>query len=214
MQRDIPSTMKTVADRLRWARQTAGYETASEFCRLQDIPRGTYGGYESGSRGIPLKTAMKLSRILNIDLNWLLTGQGSPREGIDVSPASESVRWAPVISWVQAGHLGGADMSIQSDTYIPILAVAQAPVALIVQGTSMNRIAPPNAYIVVDPNQTEAEDGWAVIALVDGTVVFKRYRCVNGPTRLEPDSTEQHETIYPTDELRIVGRVIQVITPV
>lgn len=205
--------MKELADRLRWARQTAGYKTASEFCRRHDYNRGTYGGYEAGTRGVPRDVAIKLSKLLRIDLEWLLTGRGVPRKGMDVSPASESVRWVPVISWTQAGQLGNEDMSAESDTYIPILSSATSPVALVVQGTSMNRYAPPKSYIVVDPDQTEAEDGWAVIALVDGQVTFKRYRCEAGPIRLEPDSTEPHDTIYPTGELRIAGRVVWVITP-
>lgn len=103
-------------------------------------------------------------------------------------------------------------MIADSDTYVPILTEADNPVALEVRGTSMNRVAPPRSFIVVDPAQRHPEDGWAVIALIGDEVTFKRYRDTNGPIRLEPDSTDPHETLYPANGFEILGRVIEVIT--
>lgn len=100
----------------------------------------------------------------------------------------------------------------ESDVFIPILTDAKDPVALEVRGTSMNRVAPPHSHIIVDPEQRHAEDGWAVIALVGDEVTFKRYRDTNGPIRLEPDSTEPHDTLYPGEGFEILGRVIKVVT--
>lgn len=76
----------------------------------------------------------------------------------------------------------------------------------------MNRVAPPGSVIVADAEQRQPEDGWAIIALVGDEVTFKRYRDTAGPIRLEPDSTEPHETLYPIEGFEVLGRVVQVIT--
>lgn len=204
--------MKELHERLTWARETAGFKTRSEFARHIDIPISTYIGYENGSRLINPKLATKLSKHLHVDAGWLLTGIGTARKGPDVTPVTHSVYWAPVMSWVHAGHLGDADLNGDADYYVPVTTDSDTVAAFEVRGTSMNRVAPENSVIVVDSAQRMAEDGWAVIALINNEVTFKRYRDTNGPIRLEPDSTDQHETLYPVEGFEILGRVIQVIT--
>ena len=204
--------MKELHDRLTWARETAGFKTRSEFARHIDIPVSTYIGYENGSRLINPKLATKLSKHLHIDAGWLLTGIGDARKGSDVTPVTRAVYWAPGVSWVHAGRLGEADLNADADYYVPVTTDSDTVAAFEVRGTSMNRVAPEGSVIVVDSAQCMAEDGWAVIALVNNEVTFKRYRDTNGPIRLEPDSTDHHETLYPAEGVEILGRVIQVIT--
>ena len=66
---------QTIHERLKAARQQK-YKSAYEFATSQDIPAGTYGAHENGSRGISVYTANRYARMLNVNATWLLTGEG------------------------------------------------------------------------------------------------------------------------------------------
>lgn len=55
------------------------------------IARSTYAGYESGYREPDIETIIKLARILDIDVNWLLTGE-EPQVSLDPERA-QFLRW-------------------------------------------------------------------------------------------------------------------------
>jgi SOS-response transcriptional repressor LexA len=76
----------------------------------------------------------------------------------------------------------------------------------------MNRIAPPGAIIVVNRSDDRLIDGkFYVFGNDSGEATFKRYR--TNPERLQPFSTNpDHETHYLTEEMKLVGRVHQVLT--
>lgn len=206
--------MKTAGDRLKWARESAGYETAADFARAHGIGEGGYRHHENGTRPIHVHVAKKYSKLLDIDAAWLLTGQGKPKAGIALLPNGKPLRLAPVISWVQAGTFGAADMDLSSENTVPIATNAKRIAAVEVLGTSMNRVAPPGAYIVLDYDDVSPQDGLLYVARIGDELTFKRFRDTNGPIRLEPDSTEPHDTIYPSEEWAIVARVIWVGRPV
>src|ERR1700682_482756 len=69
--------MKDRAQRLKWARETAGYNTAAAFARALNggIDDYTYRTYEAGSRGISYDLAAKFSGKLGVAVEWLLTGK-------------------------------------------------------------------------------------------------------------------------------------------
>ena len=74
----------------------------------------------------------------------------------------------------------------------------------------MSRVAPGGSLIVVDYYDQDPVDGKCYIFRVGGEATFKRYRA--SPARLEPDSGEAgHETIFPQDEIEVLGRVVRVI---
>ena len=203
--------MFTAADRLKWARELAGYDSANSFAEKHGFVYGTYSGWENGNRGIKPAVAQKLAIILKVDAAWLLTGVGKPRPTTELSPNNRTVSWAPIVSWVSAGSLSSADINGDADHYIPVLTMSKTIVAIQVEGTSMNRIAPKGAFIVVDWSQQSPYDGMLLVARVGDELTFKRYRDTNGPIRLEPDSTEPHETLYPGEGFEVLGRVISVV---
>jgi SOS-response transcriptional repressor LexA len=200
--------MKTAGDRLKWARESASYDSAAEFARAHGIGEGGYRHHENGTRPIHVHVAKKYSTILGIDAAWLLTGQGRPRPGTDLLPNGKPLRLAPVISWVQAGSFGSADMDLSLENAVPVPTNAKRIAAVEVLGTSMNRVAPPGSFIVLDYDDVSPRDGLLYIARIGDELTFKRFRDTSGPTRLEPDSTEPHDTIYPAEEWAIVARVI------
>jgi SOS-response transcriptional repressor LexA len=207
--------MDTIGKRLRWARVKAGFDTAAEFARFIEVLPPTYYGYENDNRtksGINPGFLIRVAKALKVDPGWLITGAGKPRPDLALSPAAKPVKYAPVISWVQAGHFGSADMNATAaDEYIAVTTASNNIAAVEVVGTSMNRVAGPRSFIVVDYDQRHPEDGWYVVARVDDEMTFKLFRSTNGPIRLEPDSTEPHDTLYPAEGFEIIGRVIEVI---
>jgi hypothetical protein len=63
------------ADRLRKARERAGYQTASDGARALGIPIQTYIAHETGQRGFS-RHAIRYSTFFRVNLSWLLEGKG------------------------------------------------------------------------------------------------------------------------------------------
>ena len=137
-------------------------------------------------------------------------------EVFDVSP--DVLIWGsddlvPMVSWVQAGVFADT-----SDPYIPEstpkIEVGGLPhgnfIALTVDGDSMNLIAPDGAVIVVDYTDRELRPGKDYVFRMNDQATLKRWR--DNPKRLEPySSNPEHETIFPQDQVEVVGRVVKVI---
>ena len=73
--------MTEMHERLIWARKEAGYETAREAAEALGIREPTYMGHENGFRGFKA-SAEVYARKFKVNLEWLLTGRGSPRKGM------------------------------------------------------------------------------------------------------------------------------------
>lgn len=70
--------MESPADRLRRAREIAGYKTRPDAVEALGVPYATYAGHENGSRGFK-EEAARYATFFKVDLTWLLTGKGQPR---------------------------------------------------------------------------------------------------------------------------------------
>jgi SOS-response transcriptional repressor LexA len=119
----------------------------------------------------------------------------------------------PVISWVEAGALTDTSDPYEAghaEEYVPVPHKRRTLIALRVHGTSMNRVAPEGSVIIVDFADKALVSGQYFVIKHQGQATFKRYRA--GPSRLEPDSTESHDTVFIDGEIEVVGRVIQVVT--
>lgn len=64
-----------VGQRLRLARQTAGFKTARAFAQTYSIAQSTYSQYETGKRRFSVDILVQFSEYLNINPNWLLFGR-------------------------------------------------------------------------------------------------------------------------------------------
>lgn len=67
--------MISKAERLRQARQNAGFESAAEAARRHGWSVPTYSGHENGSRGFTADTAQDYARAFRVSPSWLLYGQ-------------------------------------------------------------------------------------------------------------------------------------------
>lgn len=69
-----------MAERLRWARKSAGHDTPSQAISAHDWER-VYFQHESGLRGF-VRHTKKYARAYRVREDWLRYGQGLPREGM------------------------------------------------------------------------------------------------------------------------------------
>lgn len=86
--------METVSDRLRQAREAAGFENAREAANALGLTYSTYAGHENGSRGPRREQLTQYARKFKVSTDWLLTGKGPPPIG---------PRQVPVMGYVGAG---------------------------------------------------------------------------------------------------------------
>jgi phage repressor protein C with HTH and peptisase S24 domain len=73
-------------DRLKTARQRAGFETATEAAQRFGWAISTYVGHESGARGFKDSTAIDYARAFRCPPEWILLGRG-----MDDAEASNSI---------------------------------------------------------------------------------------------------------------------------
>lgn len=67
--------MESIADRLRMAREAAGFKTAKAAAESIGVPYVTYSSHETGGRGVPRERALQYARRFKVSVDWLLTGR-------------------------------------------------------------------------------------------------------------------------------------------
>ena len=86
--------LAAVALRLKWARETAGHETASAAALAFGWAPSRYLAHESGERPIPAKQTAVYAAAFGIDGQWLQSGIGAPRSVMQAE-ARKSAAGAP-----------------------------------------------------------------------------------------------------------------------
>lgn len=127
-------------------------------------------------------------------------------------------RTVPIFADVPAGVMMTADAVSDPRNLYGQLTISDLPkgdwAALVVNGTSMNKIAPDGSTIIFNRDETHPVDN-AFYVFRDpsnGAATFKRYGAGN-PPRLRPYSYDDHDPIILRDEdqVAIVGRVRKVV---
>lgn len=67
--------MTTSADRLKLAREKAGYRHAKDAAEAMGIPVATYTQHENGGRGFPSSRADRYAKFFRVTPEWLLYGR-------------------------------------------------------------------------------------------------------------------------------------------
>jgi SOS-response transcriptional repressor LexA len=192
-----------------------------DFQRTLEIKSQHWNNWRT--RGVPAKYHPLIARILNLNLNWLITEEGS--KYIDqISYESKVVDGpsikgkVPLISWVQAGEFCEAIDNLQSGEAEEWLSCTSScskhTYALRVKGDSMTSPYPgklsylEGVIIYVDPERTITNGCRVVAKLPDSEeVTFKEYREDGGKRYLKP-LNPQYSMIKITDETRLCGVVI------
>lgn len=101
--------MDTPAKRLKWARQKAGYETATAAALAYAWKVPTYLGHENGDRIPSRKAAIRYGAAFKVSWAWLLEGGPSPK----VSPVVGAATPASVLSTREGRKIGGVSLRIE-----------------------------------------------------------------------------------------------------
>lgn len=77
--------MSDIAERLRTARQGAGFSSPADAADAMGIPRPTYYAHENGTKGLA-RSGQRYSDFYRVSLDWLLRGRGDMTSGISSIP--------------------------------------------------------------------------------------------------------------------------------
>lgn len=159
--------MNTRGDRLRFARERAGYTSGRAAAAALDIPASTYNSHERagqpGARDFGTEEAQFYAGRYNVDAIWLLTGSGEPpagtppvaghRAGFAPAPEFMGERDLPVFASAEGGN-GALVISTEPIDFVPrpwYLKQVRDGYAVIVNGTSMEPVYEPGDMAVVNP---------------------------------------------------------------
>lgn len=116
-------------DRLRHAREAAGYKTAKAAAEALGISPETYRGHENGSRGITPARAKQYARLFGVDVGWLLYGEsrrGDKLSSDDIDAPGQPVRVSSSFVPVR-GEVASAvwreieEAPVESDEMVPAM---------------------------------------------------------------------------------------------
>lgn len=189
---------KKVPYRFKEIREESGV-TLEALAEIVAISVSQLSRFESGDREPRVSELLRVAAALK--RSW--------REFVDGDDGTE--RAVPLLSWVSAGKLQRGQTVDALEDALDILRVPGLPegdwIALRVDGTSMDRISPPESTIFVNRREKRLiPNACYVIADPEEGSTYKRYR--PEPMRFEPVTfSEGHATIFPDQEPAIIGRV-------
>ncbi len=116
--------MKTPGERLKQARERAGFASAMEAANAMQVSYNTYAQYENETRGISAKNAEKYARRFKVTASWILYGKD------DMALPEEAPQLLlPValpnhdrMTRMMRGLLEGVGLTEAAETYAPELA--------------------------------------------------------------------------------------------
>ena len=207
--------MTDIGKRIKIAREKRGM-TQREVAQLLGYQPLAISRWERGERSPSISVLSKLANLLNINIQWLLTGEGEMELPENwPPPGALPVTQVPVYGHVPAGFPETIEATEKPITYI-IVPKDWAPpgtIALIVQGNSMEPTLHDGEYILVQPYHTSPKDGdIVVVAQFGGDYTVKELRKTDSRILLIPHNP-RYKTIEVNheSELRIVGKVTKVV---
>jgi transcriptional regulator with XRE-family HTH domain len=174
--------VRTVNERLRWARKAAGYDTAADAARAFGWNEVTYTSHENGIRNPRPPTVQRYARALNVTFAWLQTGEG-------IKSAANPI---PVV-----GYIGAGEMIFSVDDHAQGAGLDTAPrppdvphddlVALRIRGDSMRPLREGwHVYYRRDAdgvNEADCLNHLCVVRVDDGRTLLKELRRGYAPGR-------------------------------
>ncbi|WP_373690579.1 LexA family protein [Sphingobium sp. DEHP117] len=176
------------------AQKAAGKIKFNAMAKLCGMPDPTYFSKSmSGKRDFTLEEMDILLRFF----------------GYDVVKRDDRLRLLPVVGLVSAGQWRDGFEHVREHVVSPDQTVGKNAFIVIVDGDSMDKVAPDGSYAIVDPDDKRlSTKRMYVVRNGGGETTFKCYK--DDPARLEPLSSNlEHKTIYPGEEgFEVVGRVV------
>jgi phage repressor protein C with HTH and peptisase S24 domain len=172
--------METMGDRLRWARQKAGYPSARQAAIKHGWTGSTYAAHENGQNEFDERTAKLYGKVFRRSPGWLLTGVGD-----------SGVRKTSLVGRVGAGaEIIPIDQDESEEIDLPPGA-SPAAVAVRIEGDSMApRYFPGEKlfYVRDDVSPSELVGKECVVRLKDGRMLVKILRKGSKPRSFNLES--------------------------
>lgn len=181
--------VSTAAERLRAAREAAGYETAKRAAEAMGASVATYIQHENGTRGFPAGKAQRYARFFRTSPEWLLYGRGDMPATQNGEPhASRVTRLVQVLGEVQAGAWTEAVEEPAVEEVVPVYLAGFEGArlfALRIKGPSMDLFYPDGTMIIVCPA--------AEIGVREGDhVVVRRHKGAMCETTVKEVAKDKH----------------------
>lgn len=191
-------------DRLRELRLQAGFAKIKHATDYFGAHYQNWRDHEAGRIKIKPEQAKRYARWLKSNPTFILFG-------VNPVPGDATVG---IVDFVQAGKLATvADPYEKGDWGSTVdYPYPENKLALRVVGTSMNRVSPEGSIIVIDCTIRELLPNKLYVVKVgdENEATYKRFK--SNPDRLEPDSTEAHDTIFLGDlPVYPVGQVVRTL---
>lgn len=183
-------------NRIREVRQAKGM-TMQELGEKAGMHYTTVAKLEKSQRGLKLSYLAAIANALGV----------KPVELVGGAPTIMPVRMVPLVS--NGAVSNWSDAISDPIGTVPALAGGPNAFGLLPEPSALDLVVGPGAYIIVDPDDFELQDG-RVYAMQDGQggTTFKRFRA--DPPRLEPCSSgpEEKPIALGREHLTTVGRVV------
>lgn len=150
-QTEYAQCMNTPHERLKQARITAGFDSASQAAERLGVPLATYQQHENGIRGIPAKRAALYGTFFKAAPEWILYGRGSGPGGKGSAPVIREARHVPIVGTAAANVWGdgGQVDSLGDSVPVDLPAFEQNELfALRVHGPGMDEHYLPSAVVI------------------------------------------------------------------
>ncbi|MBO9377696.1 helix-turn-helix domain-containing protein [Sphingomonas histidinilytica] len=177
------------------------------------IERGLTQQQLADAVGVHFTTIAKLERSMRrLSADWIVKIADAlnvqPGEIISLRTVERApARAVPVVGKIAAGNWREA---VQDATdWVFTNDGGPNSFALYPDGDSMNKVVPPNGYVIVDPDAFELLDGrYYAIMNGENETTFKQYRA--DPPRLAPCSTnpEHKPVLLGREPFTVVGRIV------
>ncbi len=176
--------MKTIAERLKKAREDAGYATAAEASEALGWKYPTYAGHENAARGVRVEALQKYAKAFRVSLDYLLTGKNADTgRASEVVVRGESFLPVPVYD-VRASAGAGAlvedgepsTFQVFQDKHLRRLSKASVDKLAVIQvsGDSMAGTLDDGDHVLVDRSVNRIVQPGIYVLLLEGELIVKR----------------------------------------
>ena len=219
-------------ERLREARESAGFKTGTDAAKFLGVATQTYLAHENGNRDVPTDAGERYAARFKVDFAWLMTGRGEMRgksapgaplhfeAATIVQVEGDTYARLPVFDIrAQAGKgalaYDGEPIGWRLFDYSWIKSVSRAPIDQLkvveVAGDSMEPTLYKGDHVLIDLGDVAlARHGLFVLRLDDSLIVKRVQKTFKtGAVRIISDNPKYDtEEIEDPDRLSVVGRVI------
>ena len=209
--------MQAITERLRKVRSHFGFSQRA-MATFLNISAATWHGYEQ--RGdLPNSTCLENLATENININWLLTGDGEMLRSKAI-PTDEELVYIPRYDELVAAGSGAIPLDHQVATPVAFsrqwllqeLRVTPAGLFLIeARGNSMSGLIEDGDVLLIDTNEPKLSSDGIYVFSVDGLLIVKQLRShidskidiLNGDGEIQQSFSRKN-----IDNIQIIGRVI------